>query len=45
MMAPIMGKLLARHLMHGDEQELFDRWSLRRYERGELLDNESMIIG
>lgn len=45
MMAPIMGKLLAQHLMHGDEQELFDRWSLRRYERGELLDNESMIIG
>ena len=44
MMAPIMGLLTARHLMKGEEQELFDRWSLSRFERGELLA-ESMILG
>jgi sarcosine oxidase subunit beta len=44
MMAPIMGELFARHLLFGDEQALFDRWSLRRYAEGRLL-SESMILG
>ena len=44
MMAPIMGQLTARHLMKGEERELFDRWNLSRFERGELLQ-ESMILG
>jgi sarcosine oxidase, subunit beta len=44
MMAPIMGELLARHLLRGEEKELFDRWNLRRYREGKLL-SESMILG
>lgn len=44
MMAPIMGELLARHLLHGEEKELFERWNLRRYREGKLL-SESMILG
>jgi sarcosine oxidase subunit beta len=44
MMAPVMGELYARHLVHGTERELFDRWNLRRYREGRLLD-ESMILG
>jgi sarcosine oxidase subunit beta len=44
MMAPIMGELMARHIMVGAEDALFDRWNLRRYERGELL-TETMILG
>jgi len=44
MMAPIMGELLARNLLFGEEQELFDRWNLRRYREGNLL-SESMILG
>ncbi len=44
MMAPIMGELMARHIMVGAEDALFDRWNLRRYERGELLA-ETMILG
>jgi len=44
MMAPVMGKKLARHLVFGEDQALFDRWNLRRYETGELL-SETMILG
>ena len=44
MMAPVMGELYARHLVLGEEKELFDRWNLRRYREGKLLD-ESMILG
>lgn len=44
MMAPIMGELLARNLLFGEEQELFDRWNLRRYREGNLL-SETMILG
>jgi sarcosine oxidase subunit beta len=44
MMAPIMGELLARHLLFGEEKELFERWNLRRYREGNLL-SESMILG
>ncbi|MFN7699902.1 MAG: NAD(P)/FAD-dependent oxidoreductase [Deltaproteobacteria bacterium] len=44
MMAPIMGELFARHLLFGEERELFERWNLRRYREGRLL-SESMILG
>lgn len=44
MMAPIMGELLARHLLFGEERELFERWNLRRYREGKLL-SETMILG
>lgn len=44
MMAPIMGELFARHLLFGEEKELFDRWNLRRFREGRLL-SESMILG
>lgn len=44
MMAPIMGELLARHLLYGEEKELFERWNLRRYREGNLL-SETMILG
>jgi sarcosine oxidase, subunit beta len=44
MMAPVMGKLLAEHVVHGTDLPLFDRWNLRRFKEGKLL-RESMIIG
>lgn len=44
MMAPIMGQLLARHLLFDEERELFERWNLRRYREGKLL-SETMILG
>ncbi len=44
MMAPIMGELLAKNLLFGEEKELFERWNLRRYREGKLL-SESMILG
>ena len=44
MMAPVMGELYAKYLLRGEEKELFDRWNLRRYREGRLLD-ESMILG
>jgi sarcosine oxidase subunit beta len=44
MIAPIMAELLARHLLYGEEKELFDRWNLRRYREGKLL-KETMILG
>lgn len=44
MMAPIMGELFARWLVHGEERELFERWNLRRYREGRLL-TETMILG
>jgi sarcosine oxidase subunit beta len=44
MMAPVMGKLLAEHVVHGTDLPLFERWNLRRFKEGKLL-RESMIIG
>ena len=44
MIAPIIGELMARYLLHDEERALFERWSLGRFERGELLE-ESMILG
>jgi len=44
MMAPVMGKRLAEHIVHGTGGELFARWNLRRFKEGKLL-SEAMIIG
>jgi sarcosine oxidase subunit beta len=44
MMAPVMGKKIADHIVAGDNQALVDRWSLRRFREGKLL-SEGMIIG
>lgn len=44
MMAPVMGRLLAEHIATGEASELFARWSLDRFARGELV-HENMIIG
>ena len=37
MMAPVMGRILARHLAEGSDVPLFDRWNLRRFKEGRLL--------
>ncbi|MCC6554826.1 MAG: FAD-binding oxidoreductase [Polyangiaceae bacterium] len=44
MMAPVMGKLIAQRIAEGTDLPLFERWSLRRFKEGRLLQ-ESMIIG
>jgi len=44
MMAPVMGRLLAEHVDTGVTSELFARWSLDRFARGDLV-HENMIIG
>ena len=44
MMAPVIGKLCAEHLVEQKDDEVFRRWNLRRFARGELL-TESMILG
>ena len=44
MMAPVIGEMYAKYLVRGEEGELFDRWNLRRYREGRMLD-ESMILG
>lgn len=44
MMAPVMGRLLAEHVATGVTSELFARWDLARFARGELV-HENMIIG
>lgn len=44
MMAPVVGRKLARHLVLGEERELFELWNLRRYREGRWL-GESMILG
>ncbi len=44
MMAPVIGELYAKYLVRGEEPELFERWNLRRFREGKLLD-ESMILG
>jgi sarcosine oxidase subunit beta len=44
MMAPIMGKLIAQHIVDQKPTELFDRWNLRRFKEGRLL-SEAMILG
>ncbi len=44
MMAPVMGKRMADHIVHGTGGDLFERWNLRRFKEGKLL-SEAMIIG
>jgi sarcosine oxidase subunit beta len=44
MMAPVMGKRIAEHMVNETSSPLFDRWNLRRYRTGKLL-HESMILG
>jgi len=44
MMAPVMGRLIAEHVDTGETSELFARWSLDRFARGDLV-HENMIIG
>ena len=44
MMAPIVGQRVAASIARGTTDELFARWSLKRFETGRLLD-EGMIIG
>jgi sarcosine oxidase subunit beta len=47
MMAPVMGKRIAEHLLAEEPAEttaLLERWNLRRFKEGKLL-SEAMIIG
>lgn len=45
MMAPIMGKYIAEHIMQTKPPPVWlEQWNLRRFREGKLL-NESMIIG
>ena len=44
MMAPVIGKLMAEHIVRGAQLAMFERWNLRRFAEGRLL-SESMIIG
>ncbi len=44
MMAPVVGKLIARHIRERTALPMFDRWNLRRFKEGKLL-SEAMIIG
>lgn len=44
MMAPIIGKLMAQYLAEKTPLPMFDRWNLRRFKEGKLLE-EAMIIG
>jgi sarcosine oxidase, subunit beta len=44
MMAPVMGKLMAQHIVAGTALPMFERWNLRRFKEGKLL-SEAMIIG
>jgi sarcosine oxidase subunit beta len=47
MMAPVMGRILARHLAEGSTIPMFDRWSLRRFKHPSdgRRPAEAMIIG
>jgi sarcosine oxidase subunit beta len=44
MMAPVVGKRLARAIAKGADEPLFERWNLRRFAEGKLL-SEGMILG
>jgi glycine/D-amino acid oxidase-like deaminating enzyme len=44
MMAPVVGKHLARVVARGTSEPAFDQWNLRRFKEGKLL-SEAMIIG
>jgi sarcosine oxidase subunit beta len=44
MIAPIMGEIFAERIRDDKHGELFEKWNLRRFKEGRLL-NEGMIIG
>jgi sarcosine oxidase subunit beta len=44
MMAPVVGQRIAAVLAGGPPDPILDRWSLRRFKEGKLLD-EGMILG
>jgi sarcosine oxidase subunit beta len=44
MMAPIMGKLVAEHLLGKSADPIFEHWNLRRFREGKLVP-ETMILG
>ncbi len=44
MMAPIMGKLAAEHILAGKADPAFEKWNFRRFRTGELV-RETMILG
>ncbi len=44
MMAPIMGKLVAEHLLGKSTDPIFEHWNLRRFREGKLVP-ETMILG
>jgi sarcosine oxidase subunit beta len=44
MMAPVMGRLIAEHVANETLLPMFERWNLRRFKEGRLLQ-ETMIIG
>lgn len=45
MMAPAVGRLLARWLAKGERHAMLDRWDPGRFARGEANRREDMIIG
>ena len=45
MMAPVMGKRIAEHIVTGKPSALIDGWNLRRFKEGKSFLSESMIIG
>jgi sarcosine oxidase, subunit beta len=44
MMAPVMGKRIAEHIVTGNPCDAITKWNLRRFREGRLL-SEGMIIG
>ena len=45
MLAPVVGRALARYLVHGEERELLERWSPHRFEEGREVDDAGLVIG
>lgn len=44
MIAPVVAKILARHLAKDEDHPLLTKWNLRRFKEGKLL-RETMILG
>ena len=45
MMAPAVGKLLARFIAKGERHPMLDRWRPERFQSGTSTVREDMIIG
>ena len=45
MMAPVVGRLLARNLVHDEAHPMLERWDPCRFRDGRELRREDMIIG